>query len=689
VVRSSRPLVALVVLLGVAVVAPFATSAQSAPPRAERTLDDYKHFRVLAIDLAGRMPTRDEIAAFERPDFDTDKWIDAQLKTSGYVERLTRVFMDVLRLEPNLNFSSSPAQLYRADVLGPDGKVVNVFYRGGQRRAREATDGEFCLSPDETGQVIRPNAGPIGTQTKVSEALLDQYTVLVRPWWLYRDYHEAEPKLRYGDGWKDVDPEYRPVEALLNGPDGKPTLEVRICREEAQKGETGHIYASGRTNAPPPKAKDAKNGAQPPKPPPPPAPKPVVAPVAPGMAPTLDAKAAMPVPKFVGGRLRPAPKDSAYATQHKGDPVACETKLALDMSLDCGCGVGLERCTPNSGDGQNPAFYYPNHMPLGPGLPLDDARQSALRWYPYWWSREVVRYFDHLFADDRDFREVLTGRETFVNGPLAQFYKTIQRGNCCGPEASFGMTEETEPLFDPKMVPTDLAPTDVGTWKLVADRGPHASGILTMPIFLEKYASARARGAVLYNAFLCKSFLADKSQLTPSTEPNLMVRPGCQTCHATLEPLAAYFARVEPGNFVFLPEDQFPSTNAKCKKDKNGHLPGQCNALYDVAFADDKGAMLRSAYGSQKHADETPVGAGADIVKMPEFAQCAVQHVASSFFGRATTPDDEPLLESLTTDFVKSGYRMRELVKEIVRSDTYRRANNTGPSMPAPNRGAP
>ena len=98
----------------------------------------------------------------------------------------------------------------------------------------------------------------------------------------------------------------------------------------------------------------------------------------------------------------------------------------------------------------------------------------------------------------------------------------------------------------------------------MADRGPHAAGILTMPMFLEKYASARARGAALYNAFLCKSFVADdKTQLTPSTEPNLMMRPGCSTCHATLEPLAAYFARVEPGSFVFLPAGELPRAHAR------------------------------------------------------------------------------------------------------------------------------
>jgi hypothetical protein len=310
-------------------------------------------------------------------------------------------------------------------------------------------------------------------------------------------------------------------------------------------------------------------------------------------------------------------------------------------------------------------------------MPLDEAKQSALRWYPYWWSREAVRFLDYLFQEDRDFREVLTGKETLVNGPLAQFYKTIQRGNCCGPaETSFGMAAESEPLFDPKKVPADLEPTDAGKWELVADRGAHAAGILTMPIFLEKYASARARGAVLYNAFLCKSFLADKAQLTPSTEPNLTIRPGCSTCHATLEPLAAYFARVEPSSFVFLPEASFPAHNTTCKKNKNGALNGACNTLYDVAFADGEGAMLRSAYASPAHADEEPVGAARDITAMPEFARCAVDHVTSSFLGRATTPDDEDLLKALTAAFVQSGYRMHELVKDIVRSSTYRRANN-------------
>lgn len=684
--------------------------ATAAPPVSPpRTLDDYRHFRVTAIDLLGRMPTREELAAFERSDFDVDRWIDDHLTGPAYAERLTRVYMDVLRLEPNLLFQNASWELYRHDVQGPDGKPVAIYYRENQRRERPETDGDFCLSPAETGVVIRarqadlplpdavPAAGktppaasapapalappkpaprpgapataamgaavaamggamggstggamgsggapmmapppPPATPRRVSQKLLDTYTVAVKPWWLYRDYRSPAPAQLYGQGWKDPDPQYKPVESLLSGEGGKPTAEIRVCREEAQRAALGHVYASGRVKAP---ALDVKR---------------------PGM------------------RFRAAPLDRPYAAQHQGQPLACDSRMALDYAPDCGCGVGLERCVPGDSNSGGNAFYYPNHMPLGPGMPLDDARQQQQRWFPYWWSREAVRYLDDLFGSDRDFREILTGKRTFVNGPLAQFYRSIQQSNCCGPEAQFGMLEESEPLFEPKNVPEGLEPHDVSTWKMVEDRGPHAAGILTMPIFLEKYASARARGAALYNDFLCKSFSAESQQLQPSTEANLTIRPGCKTCHATLEPLAAYFSRVEPANFVFLPQASFPVHSTACKLDKNGKLSGACNALYDAAFADAKSATLRSAYASPEHADATPVGAGQDLTKMPEFAQCAVQRVTSSFLGRQTTPDDEPLLSALTRTFVGAGYRMKALVRAIVRSDAYRKSNNLG-----------
>jgi hypothetical protein len=141
------PLSLLLCVVVFSTIVPFALDAQSAPspvpvpaaPAATsghtaRSLDDYRHFRIASIDLLGRIPTRAEVAAFERPDFDFDRWIDSHLHGPTYVERLTRIYMDLLRLEPNLNFSPAPAQLFRHEVLEADGSKVSIYYRQNQRR---------------------------------------------------------------------------------------------------------------------------------------------------------------------------------------------------------------------------------------------------------------------------------------------------------------------------------------------------------------------------------------------------------------------------------------------------------------------------------------------------------------------------------------------------------------------------
>ena len=667
--RTLRALLTVVVAATIGSV-PFAIGAARAAPAAGKTLDQYRHFRSAAIDLSGRMPTRAEVTAFGEPGFDFDGWVNARLIEPGYAERLTRIYMDLLRLEPNQNSSAAPAQLYRQEILSAGSGRVFVYFRENQRRIRAETDGEFCLSPAETGLVVRARAQTSGTPKKVSQKLLDQFTVLVKPWWLYHDYRAREPSQLYGGAWVNADSEYRPVESLLNDAEGKPVSEVRVCREEAEANDNGHVFVSGR------------GVGQAKRPGPTKEPRAAVSPSSRAVPSPALPTAKAPGVLLVGGRMRPPPPDRPYALQHRGEAVYCATKAGLDFAPDCGCGVGLERCIPSDSTNNGAAFYFPNHSPLGPTAPLDSARQSAQRWFPYWWSREAAGFINYLFAQDRDFREILTGRETVVNGPLAQFYRTIQRGSCCGPELSFGMLEEKEPLFEPGKAPADLEPQDTGRWELVSDRGLHAAGILTMPMFLEKYASARARAAAVYGDFLCKSFIADNQQLTPSTEPDLTLRPGCNTCHAALEPLSAYFARIEPGNFVFLPQAEFPVRNPICKLDKSGHLNGNCNALYDAAFVDAKqGATLRSAYASAAHADETTTGLARDVTAMPEFAACATERVTSSFLGRTLSTDDAPLLRSLTEGFTKSGYRMRALVRAIIRSEAYRKSNDSSSSV--------
>jgi hypothetical protein len=652
-----------------------------AQARADRSLDEYRHFRAITVDLLGRMPTPEEVEAFEKPDFNLDSWVDQHLSTDEYADRVQRIYQDLLRLEPGPSINVGDTwTLFRKPLLGPEGKEIYVYYRKNQRRTRDETDADFCIPPaeltDEPGKDAKkeqdaarkeqekrlreearkkpkgkpgekapeppPMAGAMAGamaatpgRKHVSRRALDENTVLVRPWWLYRDHTAATPKQRYKEGWASPDPLFQPSEGLLFESDHSPTREIRVCREEARTETNGHIHVSGRARP------------------------------APGEKPPF-------------GREKFPPQDSGYAIKHKGESIACTSRQALQAAPDCGCGPGLERCMVSEGDQVGgAAFYFPLHAPLGVGAPLDSQRQPAGRWYALWWAQEAQQFMHHLFREDRDFREILTSRSTYVNGPLAQFYRDLGPSSCCGAESGFGMIQESEPLFSPANVPTDLAPQEVSRWERVPDRGPHAAGLLTMPIFLEKFASRRARGATLYTAFLCKSFSADAVELTPSTEPNLMVRPGCSTCHAALEPLAAYFSRVEETSWVFLPQKLFPLQNAACKNNAQGKSPnGDCNTFYDPDFSTPQLGLLRGAYASEAHSTEGPEGAGRDITSSPDFARCTAQRVTSSFLGRPLTPDDQALLGEMTDAFTRGGYRIKPLVKAVLRSPTYARANN-------------
>jgi hypothetical protein len=592
-----------------------------ASARADHALPDYRYFRALSIDLQGRPPTREELDAFDQPGFDLEAWIDTHQTGSEYADRLERIYMDLLRLDvgPSFQFVPGPLVLRREQVMGPDGMPLYIYYRRGQRRVDPATDGDFCLTFDDTGLEFPPNAQPVGTPRPVPQKALDAKTVLVKPWWMYADYRAQLPTDRISPEWKKRFPGFEPTPGLLED------ASVRVCREEAQTVESGTVYFSGRA----------------------------------------PYKKGDPLP---AGRDTPPPNDSAFAKANRGRAVSCLSGTGFQNSVECGCGIGLERCLPGAGPQFDPpGFAIPTHAPLGTTLPFDDAPKGISEWPKLWWSEEARRFLHRVFEDDRDFREVLTSRATEVNGPLAQFYRFMTGATCCGPAADAGYSEP-EPLVEPGALPTALVPEDTATWLPVADRGPHASGILTMPIFLTKYGSRRARAHVAYNAFLCKDFVADTAKLAPSTEQDLTKRPGCSTCHQTLEPMASYFTRIAESDWTWLPATLFPMQQARCKGPK---APGFCKQVYDPAFD-----MLRSAYAAPSHAEDGPAGFAHDIVTAPEFAPCVVQNVAQSLLGRALEPEDDPWKTSLTKIFVDGGYRMRPLVRAILTSPRYRMGND-------------
>jgi hypothetical protein len=618
--------------------AALALAVADAQADRQRSLPDYRYFRALSFDLAGRAPTRDELAAFEAPDFDLDAWIESHLGGAAYAERLRGIYMDLLRLElgPTFQFVPNPIVLRRQEVIDPDGRATYVYFRRGQRRVDAAIDGDFCLTEADTGQKYPPNAQPIGTAHAIARATWEAHTVEIAPWWLYADYKSATPADHYGPDWKTRFPGFALAPALTVEPDGKtPTARVRVCREEAQTPDSGTIYVSGRAGA----------------------------------------KAKAPPP---AGRLTQPPGDSGFAKSARGRAISCRSGTGFSNSVECGCGVGLERCLPAAGPQFDPpAFVIPTHVPLGVAEPFEETPQPASAWERLWWSQEAVHFLDDLFTEDRDFRGVLGDRATLINGPLAQFYRDLAGATCCGPAADLGYSEP-EPLFDPGAVPAALGPSDTATWMRVPDRGPRASGILTMPIFLTKYGSRRARAHAVYSAFLCKDFVADQVKLAPSDEPDLTKRPGCSTCHQTLEPMAAYFTRVAESDWTYLPQSSLPMSLPRCAGDKPA---GQCKSYYDPAFSDATHSTLRGAYASTVHAELGPSGLAADVATSPEFAPCVVEHVAQAFLGRPLDADDAVWKQSLVDAFVSGGYRMRALVRAIVESPEYRDANDTASSV--------
>ncbi|MEZ4394644.1 MAG: DUF1585 domain-containing protein [Polyangiales bacterium] len=604
---------------------------------AERTRQEYRHFRALSIDLQGRVPTEAELTSFERPDFDLNAWIDQHTSGPAYAERLRRVYMDLLRLEVDTSFNNVAAatRLRRVTIRGANGSNLNVYWRRGQRRANVNTDGDFCLTPRETGLALASNGTITGTAINVSDQLLNERTVLVRPWWLYRDYRSPNPTQRISPTSGDATM-LQPITALLREPDNRTdTTMIRVCREEAQTAATGPIYRSGR-------------GAWP---------------------------RATPYPE---GRLTAPPGDQAYARTHEGEAISCTSGSGFLMSDRCGCGVGLERCLPGTNLGANPpAFSLPDNIPLGAELPLDAVSRGQSDWIRYWSAQEAVRFLDELFGSDRDVREIMTGRWTMANGPVAQFYRSFAAATCCTNSLNFNYVEP-EPLTRPESMPTDLTPHDVSTWRRVADRGPRAAGILTMPIFLTKYGTRRARAHVVYQAFQCREFIAENVALTPSTEPNLMVRSGCAACHNTLEPLSAYFTRVAESGWNWIPASTFPAVNPACAM-RGTSLPSGCATFYDPQFADTSTAMIRGGYGSTANADLGPAGLAAQMTASPEFAQCVVTKVTESFLGRTLTAEDSGLHARLVQMLRGTGFRTGALVRALVRDPAYREANNLTP----------
>ena len=243
------------------------------------------------------------------------------------------------------------------------------------------------------------------------------------------------------------------------------------------------------------------------------------------------------------------------------------------------------------------------------------------------------------------------------------------------------MREEKEPFFDPSRVPAGgsrrRTPAPGPSWPIAGRTPPVCS---PSRCSLEKYASARARGAVLYNAFLCKSFNAEQAQLAPSEEPNLMKRP---LPGVSRDPGAARRVllggragelRLPAQGGVSRPQRQVQEGQEReaqrrlqraLRRVLHRRQDGRCHLAQRIRLAHPR----RRRTGGCRTRHHRLAG----LRELRRVARRLVVPRRGS--STATTP---VLLDGLTRHFVALGVQDAHLVRDVVRSKQYRHGNDSG-----------
>jgi len=212
-------------------------------------------------------------------------------------------------------------------------------------------------------------------------------------------------------------------------------------------------------------------------------------------------------------------------------------------------------------------------------------------------------------------------------------------------------------------------------WTLAhyTDGRPEA-GILTMNGVWFRYPSMggnanRHRANAVSKMLLCDDYLsrpivlnrAAVDQLTIDPEAAISENPGCQSCHATLDPLSAHF-------FGFFPTDLEDNT-------------------FDGVYRPEQEGNWRMYADKEPGFYGTPTNGipelAAQLSDDPRFIDCAVQTVFEGFTQSSLDDDDWSRFQDLRAAFVDSNQSIRTTVRELVLSDAYRAAGSLDPDLDA------
>lgn len=361
-------------------------------------------------------------------------------------------------------------------------------------------------------------------------------------------------------------------------------------------------------------------------------------------------------------------------TNTVGEKAACDTKDALRDPL-CGCGPELKWC-------------------FGPGV--DVAILTDLR-------EQFGRAVDEVTTGGQPYTELLTSKRVDMNGHL-QFWKQN-----LADLVPLNRTYNAQGPGDPSL-PANPTYGDTA-WTTFVRSDAH-SGVLTLPAYTLRFQTNRGRANRFRIAFTGQYFVptaqpedASTSDCNPDTG-DLTQLCTCRTCHAVLEPLAAYFGQISEAGSTLL--SNIPDYLATCDplnygagtSNPNGAPPASCSRFFSVSTEDPNpgwrlthqwayleatnhnndgldDALHRSLY---THLQDGPAGLADELISTGQFAQGTVKNLFRHLMRRDMILDpsnDEneiTLLSELSADFGQD-YDLRRLMKRLVSLPQYRRVN--------------
>ena len=281
----------------------------------------------------------------------------------------------------------------------------------------------------------------------------------------------------------------------------------------------------------------------------------------------------------------------------------------------------------------------------------------------------------NIVQNDLPWTEVLTGRTMYMNGPLAYYYKHQLN--------VYGGVRLDQAAVAADAIP-DLDWADEDTWVPV-ELSEHSAGVLTSPGFLLRFQTNRSRANVFYNSFLCTPFQAPPDGIPNVTDADptldLTQRDGCNYCHELLEPSAAHWGRWTESGAGFLDPQLYPTFDETCEvcATSNDACSDECRRYYvtDALTSEEDPYIgyLRSyefvgeVFGD--NIDEGPKKLVRETMVDGRLAGCASHTAATWLMG--SEPTDLEWVDDVAGRFSESNWSYKELVKDIVTSDNYRR----------------